>query len=62
MTPLMIAARYSRMPGLIASLMQLGADPKSGMLRGKTALDYLAEEEVRSGVRDSVGRGLLGGR
>ena len=61
-TPLMIAARYSRMPGLISSLMQLGADPSKRDVEGKTALDYLVEEEVRSGVRDSVGRGLLGGR
>jgi hypothetical protein len=59
-TPLMIAARHSRMPGLISSLMQLGADPTKRDVEGKTALDYLGEAEVRSGVRDSVGRGLLG--
>ena len=61
-TPLMIAARHSRMAGLISSLMQLGADPAKRDVDGKTALDYLAEAEVRSGVRDSVGRGLLGGK
>ena len=61
-TPLMIAARHSRTPGLISSLMQLGADPAKRDVEGKTALDYLMEAEVRSGVRDSVGRGLLGGK
>jgi hypothetical protein len=59
-TPLMLAAGHSRMPNLISSLMQLGADPTKRDVEGKTALDYLAEEEAWSGVRDSVGRGLLG--
>jgi hypothetical protein len=61
-TPLMIAARHSRVPGLISSLIQLGADPTKRDVEGKTALDYLMEAEVRSGVRDSAGRGLLGGK
>ena len=61
-TPLMIAARHSRMPNLIASLMELGADPAKRDVEGKTALDYLTEAEVRTGVRDSVARRLLGGK
>jgi Domain of unknown function (DUF6438)/Ankyrin repeats (3 copies)/Ankyrin repeat len=58
-TPLMIAARHSRMGGLISSLMALGADPAKRDVEGKTALDYLAEAEVEVGARDSVARGLL---
>jgi Domain of unknown function (DUF6438)/Ankyrin repeats (many copies)/Ankyrin repeat len=61
-TPLMLAVRHSRVPNLISSLMELGADPTKRDVDGKTALDYLTEEEVRSGVRDSVARGLLGRR
>jgi ankyrin repeat protein len=61
-TPLMLAARHSRMPGLIAALMTLGADPTKRDDEGRTALDYLNEAEASGGVRDSVTRGLLGGR
>jgi ankyrin repeat protein len=59
-TPLMIAARHSRMAGLISSLMVLGADSAKRDVEGKTALDYLAAAEVDVGVSDSVVRGLFG--
>ena len=63
-TPLMLAARHSRMPGLIATLMELGADPAKRDVEGKSALDYLNEAEagMPAVARDSVARGLLGRR
>jgi Domain of unknown function (DUF6438)/Ankyrin repeats (3 copies)/Ankyrin repeat len=63
-TPLMLAARHSKMLGLIAALMELGADPTKKDVEGKSALDYLNEAEagVPVAARDSVARGLLGRR
>ena len=61
-TPLMLAAFHSRMPGLISTLMKLGADPAEQDVDGKTALDYLTEAAVEGGARDSVARGVLGQR
>jgi ankyrin repeat protein len=61
-TPLMLAARHSRMPRLISSLLELGADPTKRDVDGKTALEYLneAEREMPMAARDSVAAGLLG--
>jgi hypothetical protein len=63
-TPLMLAALRSKMPRLISTLMELGADPTKRDVDGKTALDYLNEAEAGMpvGARDSVARGLLGRR
>ena len=63
-TPLMLAAKRSRMPGLISALMELGADPAKRDVEGKSALDYLNEAEMGMpvGARDSVARGVLGRR
>jgi hypothetical protein len=44
-TPLMIAARHAAMPNLIATLIQLGADPAKRDIDGYIAADYLREEE-----------------
>jgi hypothetical protein len=60
MTPLMIAARHFQVKGLVATMIQLAADPAKRDANGRTALDYLEIEEraVPNAAYESV-RGLL---
>ncbi len=44
-TPLMIAARRFRVPGLIDTLIELAADPTKRDMAGRRAVDYLDEQE-----------------
>ncbi len=42
---MMLAARRFWVPGLIATLMELAADPAKRDAEGRTALDYLDAQE-----------------
>ena len=46
-TPLMIAAEDFVVPGLVAGMIALGADPAKRDVDGRMALDYLEEEQRR---------------
>ena len=59
-TPLMIAAESFQVPGLVAGMIALGGDPAKRDVDGRTALDYLEEEERRApDVSYGAVRGLL---
>jgi hypothetical protein len=51
-TPLMLACRYYWRPRLVATLLELGADPSKRDDRGRLALDYLQAAGPANGEED----------
>ncbi|RXH56553.1 hypothetical protein GRAN_3410 [Granulicella sibirica] len=45
-TPLILAAKRPEVPGVIAALIQAGADPTKRDVQGRTALSYLEEADA----------------